>query len=122
MNKQFMVDMFAAADTMDIPKTLRYLTEDVAFRFANGPTLHGHAQVTQGLTTLFETVKQLRHTIVGVHNCGDVWAVETIAHYVDRYGRSFSYAACNLMELRGDRMSVCKIFIDNSEMFQPPKQ
>jgi hypothetical protein len=25
------------------------------------------------------------------------------------------------MELRGDRMSVYKIFIDNSEMFQPPK-
>lgn len=121
MNKQYMVDMFAAADTMDIPKTLRYLTDDVEFRFANAPTFHGHAQVTQGLTTLFETVKKLRHTIVGVHNCGDVWAVETVAHYVDRWGRSFSYPACNLMELRGDRISVYKIFIDNSEMFQPPK-
>ena len=121
MNKQFMVDMFAAADTRDIPKTLRYLTDDVAFRFGSAPTLHGHAQVAEALTTLFETVKKMRHTIVGVHNCGDVWAVETVAHYEDRYGRTFSYPACNLMELRGDRMSVYKIFIDNSEMFQPPK-
>ena len=121
MNRQFMVDMFAAADSMDLPRTLRYMTDDVAFRFANGPTLHGHEQVTASLTAFFETVKKLRHTIVGVHQCGDVWAVETVAHYIDRYGRSFSYPACNIMELRGDRMSVYKIFIDNSEMFQAPK-
>jgi ketosteroid isomerase-like protein len=116
-----MVDMFAAADTRDIPRFLRYLTDDVAFRFGNAPTLHGHTQVTEALTTLFQTVKKLRHTIVGVHKCGDVWAVETVAHYEDRYGRSFSVPACSLMVFRGDRMSDYKIFIDNSEMFQPPK-
>jgi len=44
VNTQFMVDMFAAADTMDISKMLRYLTDDVAFRFANAPPMHGHAQ------------------------------------------------------------------------------
>src|SRR5260370_30436306 len=73
MNKQFMVDLFAAADTRDIPSFLRYLTDDVVFRFGNAPTLHGHAQVTEALTTLFQTVKKLRHTIVGVHSCSGVW-------------------------------------------------
>jgi hypothetical protein len=121
MNEQFMVDMFAAADTQDIPKFLRFLTDDVAFRYANAPTAHGHAQVTEGLTTLFQTVKKLRHTIVGVHNCGDLWAVETVAHYVDRYGRSFSCPACNLMIPRGDLMADYRIFVDNSAMFLPPK-
>jgi ketosteroid isomerase-like protein len=116
-----MADMFAAADSRDIRRFLGYLTDDVAFRFGNAPTMHGHTQVTEALTTLFQTVRKLRHTIVGVHSCGDVWAVETVAHYEDRYGRSFSVPACSLMVLRGDRISDYKIFIDNSEMFQPPK-
>jgi hypothetical protein len=120
MNKQYMVDMFAAADTLNAENTLRFMTEDVAFRFGNAPTLHGHVQVAEALTTLYQTVKKMRHTIVGVHNCGDVWAVETVANYVDRYGRSFSFPACNIMVLRGARMSEYKIFVDNSEMFRPP--
>jgi ketosteroid isomerase-like protein len=115
-----MVDMFAATDARDIPGFLRYLTDDVAFRFGNAPTLHGHTQVTEALTALFQTVKQLRHTIVGVHGCGDVWVVETVVHYEDRDGRSFSVPACSLLVPRGDRVSDYKIFIDNSGMFHPP--
>jgi len=121
MNKEFMADMYAAVDSRDTTGFLRYLTDDVAFRFGNAPTLHGHTQITEALTTLFQTVKKLRHTIVGVHGCGDVWAVETVVHYEDRYERSFSLPACTLMVLRGDRMSDYKIFMDNSEMFRPPK-
>ena len=121
MNEQFMVDMFAAADSRDIPRFLRYLTDDVAFRFANAPTLHGHAQVTEALTTLFQTVGKLRHTMVGVHSCGGVWAVETVVHFEDRHGRSFSVPACSLMVLGDDRVRDYKIFMDNSQMFLPPE-
>jgi ketosteroid isomerase-like protein len=121
MNEQIIVDMFAAADSRDIPKFLRFVTDDVAFRFANAPTVHGHAQVTEGLTALFQMVKKLRHTIVGVHHFGDVWAAETVTHLEDGYGRSFSCPACNLMIPRGDRVADYRVFIDISAMFLPPK-
>lgn len=120
MNSETITAMFAAADTR-VPKTLTdFFTADIRFRFGNGPVSEGLPAVTAMLVGFYEYVRQMRHDIVGIHQAGSVWAVETVAHYVDVHGRAFEFPACNLMTTRGDKFCGYKIFVDNSAMFQPP--
>jgi ketosteroid isomerase-like protein len=120
MSEQLIRHILAAADSRDPALFVGYLSPDVSFRFGNVPAVVGHAAVAQALLALFEVVKTMRHDLVGIHACGDVWAVETVANYVDRFGRSFAFPACNLMTVREGKVCDYRIFVDNSAMFAPP--
>lgn len=120
MSEQLIRAALAAADTRDVPAFLRHLSDDVAFRFGNAPVLRGHGAVAQALGAFFQHVVRMRHTVEAIHPSGDVWAVETTAAYVDRFGREFAYPACNLMTIRQNRICDYRIFVDNSAMFIPP--
>lgn len=120
MSEQLIRDIFAAADTRNAAEFVSHLSEDVSFRYGNSPAITGPAAVSQALGMLFDLVQTMRHDLVGIHACGDIWAVETVANYVDRFGRSFAFPACNLMTVRGGKVSDYRIFVDNSAMFVPP--
>lgn len=120
MNPDIVKAMFAAADER-IPEALTaFFTDDICFRFGSNPAVNGIGPVEAMLAAFYDYVREMRHEIVGIHCSDDVWAVETIAFYVDMHGRSFSFPACNLMTAEGDKFSQYKIFVDNSAMFQPP--
>lgn len=120
MSEQLVRDIFAAADTRNPAEFVSHLSEDVSFRYGNAPAITGPAAVSQALSMLFDLVKTMRHDLVGIHACGDIWAVETVANYVDRFGRSFAFPACNLMTVRDGKVCDYRIFVDNSAMFVPP--
>lgn len=120
MSERLIRESLAAADSREVPAFLRYLSEEAAFRFGNAPVIRGHAAIAQALTAFFEHVVQMRHTVEGVHQCGEVWAVEMTAAYMDRFGRAFAFPACNLLRIRRDQICDYRIFVDNSAMFIPP--
>lgn len=122
MNVDIIKAVFAAVDSRDPGALIEFLTPDARFRFANQPVIEGREAVQEMLVGFYDYVKGLRHEIIGIHPSGDVWAVETVPHYVDAYGRSFNFPACNLFTVRGDKISEYKIFVDNSAMFSPPAE
>ena len=120
MDSEIIKEVFAAVDAREPRALTEYFTPDIRFRFGNLPVIEGQQAVEAMLADFYDYVKELRHDIVGIHPSGDVWVVETVPHYVDAYGRSFNFPACNLFVVRGDKISEYKIFVDNSIMFQPP--
>lgn len=121
MSEQLIRKVLAAADSRNPALFVTHLSDDVMFRFGNAPAVVGHEAVAKALEMLFDYVSFMRHDLVGVHACGDVWAVEMVANYVDRFGREFSFPACNLMTVLRGKVSDYRIFVDNSSMFVPPR-
>lgn len=120
MDKQRIIDLFSAADSRNAERFGGFLAEDVIFRFGNSPVIHGKQAVIDSLNQFYEYLKHIRHDIVGIWNCDTTWIVETRAHYVDIYDRSFSFPACNIMICEDELMGDYRIFVDNSAMFIPP--
>jgi ketosteroid isomerase-like protein len=120
MPPEFINQIFAAVDSKVSSRFLELLAPDVTFIYGNQAPVKGLAQVKAVVEQFNGSIKSMKHDIIGAYQCGDVWAVETRAHYEDRYGRMFSFPACNLITVRNDLVSIYKIFVDNSIMWQPP--
>jgi ketosteroid isomerase-like protein len=120
MTREFINNVFAAVDTRISSRFMEFLTQDVVFVYANQVPVKGLAQLKVVLDQFNDSVKSMKHDIVGAFQCEDVWAVETKAHYEDRHGRKFSFPACNLITVRERHIAVYKIFVDNSIMWQSP--
>lgn len=114
-------DFFVAADSREPQRLLPLLTEDVAWRFANEPTVSGPAAVVDALTGFFGHVIEMKHDIVGIWPAVGCVAVETRVRYRDRFGREFVYPGCDLLVVRDGRFSDVRIFVDNHTMFEPPR-
>ncbi|MDQ8757434.1 nuclear transport factor 2 family protein [Sphingosinicella sp. LHD-64] len=112
--------IFAAADSRSPQAFSTLMTDDIFFRYANNPGTVGKAPLEQALAELYAYVIEMHHDIVGVHQAGDIWTVETVAHYVDIHGRSWSFPGCSLLKARGEKICDYRIFVDNGIMFQPP--
>jgi chemotaxis response regulator CheB len=120
MTREFINRVFAAVDTRIASNFMEFLAPDVIFVYGNQAPVVGLEHIKGMLEQFNASVKSMNHDIVGAFQCKDVWAVETKAHYEDLFGRHFVFPACNLITVRDRYISVYKIFVDNSVMWQPP--
>ena len=120
MSESFVKDLVAGIDSFDPKNFVAFLTEDVSFRFGNGPVVSGRDQVEDYIRGFFEVIRGIKHEPVRTLKCGDVLVGEMMVGYIDQWGRGLKVPVCNLMTMRGDKICDYRIFIDNSALFMPP--
>lgn len=64
-------DLFQAVDAMDASRFVTHLTPDGIFRFGNWPAVAGQDATRAAVGQFFDTIRGLRHTLLGTWSDGD---------------------------------------------------
>ena len=117
MNQQRVEEMFGRIDAMDTDGYLRFLTEDVKFRFGSMPEAVGQAAVRDGTATFFSAIKGIRHTLTGYWSSGDTVMVRLEVEYTRHDGRQVTLPCANIFEVRGGLIADYRIYMDVTPVF-----
>lgn len=120
MDSSFVQSLMEATDTMEPSRFGAFLTEDVAFRFGNMPAVFGRSKVETAVSSFFNHIRSIKHSVVQVLTCGNVLMAELTVQFVDRWGRELTVPSCILLTMRDSLISDYRIFTDNHALFVPP--
>jgi limonene-1,2-epoxide hydrolase len=119
---QWVVDLFRAIDSMDVPTFARAFAEDGSFRFGNTEPVVGREQVEQSVSGFFSMIGGLSHEITGIwsgsSDGGEVTSVEAEVTYTRQDGtRTAALPVTSTLRMDGDRIKDYRIFMDVSPLF-----
>lgn len=121
MSGDFVRRLGAGIDTMDADVFAAFLTEGATFRFGNGPVISGRQAIRDYVAEFFGAIHSIKHTPLRVHDNGSFIIAEMDCSYVDQWRRSLTVPVCNVLSMQGDSIHEYFIYIDNHELFVPPK-
>ena len=110
---------FRTVDDMDLEGYLARHTDDVRFRFGNGPTTTGKDAIREGLTQLWGSIAGLRHDFVQVWDTGDAGISEAVTVYTRKDGSQVGIPVTTILRKRGELVSDIRIYIDLAPLFAP---
>src|SRR4051794_11143320 len=108
-NRQIARDMFGPADQLDLDGWMKYLDEDVSFRFANADTLHGRTAVAEAIGPFFESLGGLKHEVLRDWADGDTVIQDLSVTYTRHDGSTLTVPAVNLLTVQGGQITDYRI-------------
>ena len=112
-------EYFRTVDGMDLEGYLAQHTDDVRFRFGNGPTTTGKEPIREGLTQLWGSIAGLRLDFVQVWDTGDAGISEAVTVYTRKDGSQIGIPVTTILRKRGDLVADIRIYIDLAPLFAP---
>ena len=109
--------IFAVIDARDAAGFVALLTPDGQFRFGNAPTVVGTAAIHAAVSGFFAAIASCRHRLIRTWGGARDVACEGEVTYLRHDGAAVTVPFANVFELRGSRIAVYRIFIDNSPLF-----
>jgi ketosteroid isomerase-like protein len=110
--------VFAAIDAGDAAGFVGFLTVDAQFRFGNAPVVVGREAIEAAAAGFFTAIASSRHRLLRTWNGTATTVCEGEVTYTRHNGSTVSVPFANVFELRGDKISAYRIFIDNSSLFR----
>jgi len=95
-------DFQAVIDGMDMDGYLAWHTDDVRFRFGNGPTTTGKEAIREGLSQFWGSIAGLRHEFVQVWDTDDASILEATTVYTRKDGSQVGIPVTTILRRRGD--------------------
>src|SRR5438128_2736436 len=112
--------LFAAVDTRDPAAPLEHLTDDIRFRFGNGPEVNGKAEFERGGVDFFGSLGGIRHDVTALWEPEpDVAIAEMQVHYTRLDGSRISLPCVNVFRFRDDLIADYVIYMDIGPVFNP---
>lgn len=109
--------LFETIDRKDAEGFVTFLTDDVRFRFGNGPIAKGREAVQESVETFFESINGLHHDIIDVWEVGDTVITELEVTYRRLDDETVTIPAVNLLHTEGDLIADYRIFIDLAPLY-----
>lgn len=108
--------LYEAIDACDVEAFSRFLTDDVIFRYANAPPVHGAKAAKETLAAFFTNIKGIAHDVEQVWNVdNDTFLICTV-EYVRLDGSSLTVPASVLLRHKNGLIAEYLIFVDVSEL------
>jgi SnoaL-like domain len=116
---QWVRELYAPVDSLDVEGFVGQLTEDVRFRFGNAPATIGQDAVREGLTQLFATIKGMHHNFLQVWEAGDSYSLVLDVDYTRMDDQVVTAPAVTVLHKHGELVDDMQIFIDIAPVFAP---
>src|SRR5882762_1062590 len=112
-------EYYRAVDGMDMDGYLAWHTDDVRFRFGNGPTTTGKEAIREGLSQFWGSIAGLRHEFVQVWDTDDASILEATTVYTRKDGSQVGIPVTTILRRRGDLVEDIRIYMDLAPLFAP---
>ena len=109
--------IFAVIDAGDAAGFAEFLTADAQFCFGNAPAVVGRESIRAAAAGFFAAIAHSRHRLLRTWNDSATAACEGEVSYTRHDGSVISVPFANVFDLRGDKIAVYRIYIDNSSLF-----
>jgi ketosteroid isomerase-like protein len=109
--------VFAVIDAGDAVGFVAFLTPDAQFRFGNAPVVVGREAIRVAAAAFFSAIASSRHRLLRTWNGAGNAVCEGEVTYTRHDGSLISVPFANVFELRGDKITAYRIYIDNSSLF-----
>jgi ketosteroid isomerase-like protein len=109
--------VFAVIDAGDAAGFVEFLSADAQFRFGNAPAVIGRDAILAAAAGFFAAIASSRHRLLRIWNGAATSVCEGEVTYTRRNGSTLSVPFANVFELRGEKISAYRIYIDNSSLF-----
>jgi ketosteroid isomerase-like protein len=116
-DRRWWESVFAVIDAADAAAFVDLLTPDAQFRFGNAPAVVGREAIHAAVAGFFAAIASSRHRFIGHWNGTAGAACEGEVTYTRHDGSILSVPFANVFELRGQKISEYRIYIDNSALF-----
>jgi ketosteroid isomerase-like protein len=111
--------LFKTIDAGDATGFVDFLTPDAQFRFGNAPAIQGSREIGIAVTGFFGSIRSSQHRLVESW-CGDGSAgCEGEVTYTRHDGSVVTFPFANIFQLRAEKVSSYRIYIDISTLFAP---
>jgi hypothetical protein len=111
--------LFSTVDAGDAAGFVKFLTPDAKFQFGNAPLVVGAEAIGAAVAGFFAAIAASRHRLLGTWNGAASTVCEGEVTYTRHDGSVISFPFVNVFELRGKKIAVYRIYIDNSSLFAP---
>ena len=121
VGEQWMRDYYRSVDRMDMDGYLAWHTDDVRFRFGNGPTTTGKAAIREGLDQFWGLIGGLRHEFVCLWDTPEAGIAEAIVVYTRKDGSQVSIPSTTILRKHGNLVQDVRIYMDLAPLFAPQR-
>lgn len=118
----WIVQLFRKVDAMDADGFVDHLTDDVRFRFGNGPEAKGREKVREVVSGFFKSIKALRHDLLETWIHSDVVICQGEVTYTRLDGSQITLPFIDLYRMKGDRIDQYLVYIDITPLYSPNSQ
>jgi ketosteroid isomerase-like protein len=113
-------ELFAAVDAGDSEATLRFMTEDVAFRFGSAEPSIGTAAMAANSAAMAGVVAEMSHALLAMWTTGEpdpAVICEMNVTYRRHDGSEITLPCVNVFRLRDGRIADYRIYMDVNPVF-----
>jgi ketosteroid isomerase-like protein len=111
--------LFKTIDAGDAAGFVDFLTPDAQFRFGNAPMIQGTREIGIAVTGFFGAIKSSQHRLVESWCAAESAGCEGEVAYTRHDGSVVTFPFANVFQLRGEKVSSYRIYIDISTLFSP---
>ena len=115
--KEWLQFLFDKIDEMDIEAFLSFLTDDVRFRFGNGPEVVSKEEVKAVVAGFFKSIKGSRHRILEFWDQSNTIICEGEVAYTRHNNSKITIPFVNIFKMRSDNISNYLIYIDITPLY-----
>ncbi len=109
--------LFNKIDKMDVQAFLSFLTNDVRFRFGNGPEVVNKEKVKTVISSFFKSIKGLRHSILEVWELSNTIICEGEVTYTRLNNSKVTIPFVNIFKMEKEHISDYLIYIDITPLY-----
>ena len=109
--------MLAASDEMNVEQSLKFCTDDVAYKFGNLPVVVGKQGIRESSRSFLQNFKSLKHDVQNIWEIGEAVVVEMEINYIRHDDKRFNLPCCNIFLMKGDLVREMRIYMDVSPVF-----
>jgi ketosteroid isomerase-like protein len=109
--------LFRTIDAGDAAGFVDFLTPDAQFRFGNAPVILGVREIGAAVTGFFGTIRSSQHRLVKSWCTHETAGCEGEVTYMRHDGTIVTFPFANVFQLRGDKISCYRIYIDISSLY-----
>jgi ketosteroid isomerase-like protein len=112
--------LFKTIDASDAAGFVDFLMPDAQFRFGNAPMIQGAREIGVAVTGFFGTIQSSQHRLIESWGSGESAGCEGEVTYTRHDGSVVTFPFANVFQLRGQKVSSYRIYIDISTLFSVP--
>ena len=116
-NLEWWKRLCATIDTKDTDGFRRYLTEDCEFRFANGPSVIGHAAIGAAVDAFWTSIRASEHHVSECWSGVDSAVCEGTCTYTRHDGSTITLPFVDVLHFRGEKAVKYCIYMDVAPLY-----
>jgi ketosteroid isomerase-like protein len=109
--------LFMTIDAGDAAAFVDFLTPDAQFRFGNAPTIQGAREIGVAVRAFFGSIRSSQHRLLQSWCTNQSAGCEGEVTYTRHDGSVATFPFANVFQLRGEKVSSYRIYIDISTLF-----